>query len=151
MNGLTISVYGTPAPQGSKKAYVRGKRAVLVESSARVAPWRQAVTEAAVKRMIDTSAQTLLGPVQVTIIFYLRRPLHHYRTGKNSALLRKGAPEWPANKPDGDKLLRSTFDALSDAVVWRDDAQVVECSWAKKYTPANTPPGAVIEVWPMSA
>ena len=48
-----------------------------------------------------------------------------------------------AKVPDLDKLLRSTFDAITTAGVWRDDAQVVVVSASKSY--ADTfPPGALI-------
>ena len=41
---ITIRVYGTPAPQGSKRHVGRG---VMVESSKKVKPWREAVKQAA--------------------------------------------------------------------------------------------------------
>ena len=44
MGALTFRVYGTPAPQGSKRHVGRG---VMVESSKKVAPWRQDVVAAA--------------------------------------------------------------------------------------------------------
>jgi hypothetical protein len=55
MTEVVITVYGTPAPQGSKRAFaVRGKggaptgRVAVIESSHdRVKSWRQAVVDAA--------------------------------------------------------------------------------------------------------
>ena len=38
-------VPGIPQPQGSKNAYVRGGRAVLVEANKNLPAWRQIVTE----------------------------------------------------------------------------------------------------------
>ncbi|MGP5083022.1 hypothetical protein ACTXJ8_14785 [Corynebacterium variabile] len=43
----TFHVPGVPAPQGSKNAYRRGNKVVLVESSKMVKPWRAAVAQAA--------------------------------------------------------------------------------------------------------
>ena len=45
---ITITVYGMPGPQGSKRFVgTRGGRGVMVESSAKVKPWREAVKHAA--------------------------------------------------------------------------------------------------------
>ena len=41
-----LSVTGRPAPQGSKNAYVIGKRAVMVEASKHLPAWRTAVVGA---------------------------------------------------------------------------------------------------------
>lgn len=68
---------------------------------------------------------TLTGPVALEVTFTLPRPKAHYRTGRNSHLLRDNAPHRPDRLPDLDKLLRSTMDALTAAGVWADDAQVV--------------------------
>ncbi len=141
---LHFAVHGTPAPQGSKRAYVNRHtgRAAVVESSTRVRPWREAVKHAALDARVMAAATldarpatlaTLTGPVVVAITFYLPRPKSHYRTGRFAHLLRDNAPRNPAGKPDLDKLARSTLDGLSDAAVWADDAQVVSLSVAKAY------------------
>ncbi|WP_312681328.1 hypothetical protein [Stenotrophomonas chelatiphaga] len=46
---IRIVVYGSPAPQGSKsfKGLAKSGRAILVESSKKVCPWRQDVKLAA--------------------------------------------------------------------------------------------------------
>jgi Holliday junction resolvase RusA-like endonuclease len=58
---------------------------------------------------------------------------------------------WPDRKPDLDKYVRSSGDAMTTAGVWRDDAQVVELECAKRYpnegTDALPHEGAVIRVW----
>jgi Holliday junction resolvase RusA-like endonuclease len=136
---IAITVHGTPAPQGSKRAIVRGGRAHLIESSHdRVKSWRQAVVDAA----LGEDWMQLRGPVEVDVTFRLKRPKGHYRTGRNAHLLRDGAPAYPATMPDLDKLLRATMDALTAAGVWADDAQVVTVTAAKTYGQ----PGADITV-----
>lgn len=129
-----LRVHGLPAPQGSKR-HVGGGR--MIEASKKVAPWRAAIVAEA-DRMGLTDLQ-LDGPISMRCFFYLPRPkAHHKRDG-----LRDDAPTHPAKVPDLDKLLRSTFDALTTAGVWRDDAQVVVVSASKSY--ADTfPPGALI-------
>ena len=49
--------------------------------------------------------------------------------------------------PHIDKLLRSTFDALTQARVWEDDARAVEVSASKLELVDGELPGAVITIW----
>ena len=116
-------VHGTPAPQGSKKAFVRGGRALLVDASSKTKPWREAVVSAA----IDAGAADLQmdGPLFASCIFWFKRPKSHYRTGKNAHLLRDDAPEYVTTTPDIDKVLRSTYDGLTQAGVIADDRFIV--------------------------
>ena len=143
MTPIEIVVHGTPAPQGSKKGYVRGGRAVLVESSAKVKPWREAVKQSAL--LADYNYAENVGAIGVAVVFYMPRPKSHYGTGANAHMLRDRAPRLPIGKPDLDKLLRSTLDALTDAGIWRDDSQVVVIKASKVYADFR-PPGAVIVV-----
>ena len=136
----TIRVFGHPAPQGSKRHVGNG---VLIESSAKVKPWRQDVRAAAIE-----AAAHFDGPVRLTVGFLLRRPASHYRTGKNAHLLRDAAPRHPGKKPDIDKLLRSTLDGLGESGIWRDDAQVVRVRAEKLYAD-HEPVGAHITIEPL--
>lgn len=148
---MKLEVYGTPAPQGSKRAFaVRGKGgvptgkvAVIESSHDRVKSWRQAVIDVVCAQIV--TAVPLDMPVAVKMLFFLPRPKSHYRTGKNADQLRPGAPRRPAKMPDLSKLVRATEDALTDAGMWRDDAQVIEIS-AMKYWADSRPPGAVIVI-----
>lgn len=144
---LHLTVIGTPAPQGSKRGFYNQRigRVQMVESSKKVAPWRQDVKAAALNQIAETNWTHLVGAVGLTIAFYLPRPAGHFRTGKNAHLLRDAAPAYPGKKPDLDKLLRSTLDALGEAGVWRDDAQVVDVHAYKLYADAR-PPGARITI-----
>lgn len=150
---MKIIVHDTPAPQGSKRGFVNRHtgRVNMVESSKRVAPWREAVKTAALTETARTGTTTLTGPVVVSIVFTMPRTKGHYRTGRNAHLLRDGAPTAPAGKPDLDKLTRSTLDALTAAAVYRDDSQVVELVAAKAYPNDGREdslphPGAIIRV-----
>lgn len=143
---VTITVYGTPAPQGSKRAFVAGGRAVIVDDNKpALRSWRQDVKAAA----LDTYAAMARCPVAVTVTFFLARPKGHYGTGRNAAVIRASAPRRPAVKPDIDKLLRSTLDGLKEAGIYADDAQVVTITARKQYA-EERPPGALIsvsEIW----
>lgn len=132
---VDIWVDGVPAPQGSKSAYVRAGRAVIVEGAsksgrAKHAAWRKAVKDAVVEQAVEFGPRKHLvpfvGPVSVTILFLLPRP-------KSS----RDLLGWVPKRPDLDKLCRSTLDACTDAGVWEDDSQVSELHAEKHYGDAN--------------
>ncbi|MGH9251885.1 MAG: RusA family crossover junction endodeoxyribonuclease [Acidimicrobiales bacterium] len=138
-NSLVFTVYGLPAPQGSKRHVGNG---IMVESSKRVKPWREDVRQAA----LDALREPFTGPVEMHVTFTLPRPKGHYRTGRNADLLRDAAPKFPAGKPDLDKLLRAVMDALTSAGVWKDDAQVVHALVTKCYDGDGFRPGADVSI-----
>lgn len=143
MTALEITVYGTPAPQGSKRHVGNGR---MVESSKLVKPWREAVVHAAIEARTAIGHTTLLDAVTVCATFFVKRPKSHFRTGANAHLLRDGAPAYPTTKPDLDKIVRATLDALTTAEAYRDDAQVVRLNVTKAYAD-DRPVGADITVW----
>ncbi len=129
---MHIRVYGTPAPQGSKTAVVRGGKAIMFESSKKLVPWRDACIMAS--KMATTEAPTpLAGPLKVKVTFYLERPRSTLRDYPNSA-------------PDVDKLLRGVFDSLQIAEVIMNDGQIVDVDANKLWADENHPPGAVIDI-----
>jgi len=127
---MIITVHGTPAPQGSKRHVGRG---VMIESSKMVKPWREAVKWAAIEVLVGAG---FTGPVTVEVDFYFPHP----KTGKRRAT--------HSVKPDIDKLLRSTFDALKDAGVFEDDSRICDVTARKHYATqfSPVPAGAVIRV-----
>ena len=135
-------MYGDPAPQGSKNAYVRGNRAILVESSAKVRPWRQAVVAEILKQPVFTHTDG----VMVRITFHFKRPKSHYGTRKGQPYLKETAPVHVSVRPDVDKLARSTLDALTDSGLITDDSLVSVLHVQKVYDPQ---PGASITVKPL--
>lgn len=147
MTTLTINAVGTPAPAGSKRAFVVNGRARMVESSNKVRPWWQAVAGATQEALPDDWTP-LAGPVRVQIEFFLARPRYHYGTGKNANRLKPTAPSYADKKPDTDKLERTVLDALKAAGVYLDDCQVADLHGVKRY--ANAATGARITVSPLS-
>lgn len=149
---LRIVVYGLPAPQGSKRALTHrttGRPVVIESGHARVQAWREDVKAVALDARGTcpcddpdcTLAATIDGPVSVAVTFTLPKP----RTVNR---------RYPHLKPDLDKLTRSTFDALTAAGVWADDARVVRLVAEKTY-PGGAPgaldsPGAVVSVHPVT-
>jgi len=129
---LAFDVFGRPAPQGSKKSVGNGR---FIEASKYLPAWRKAVKEAAVIAKQD--AETLTGAVQVSVSFYLERP---------KSVPKKSRP-LPTVMPDLSKLVRGVEDALTDAGVWGDDAQVVKII-AFKYYADDRDTGCFVEVQP---
>ena len=146
MTLFSVAVYGTPAPQGSKRHVGHG---VMVESSKKLQPWRDAVRSDAATAH---AGPALDGELFADMVFSFARPRSHYRTGRNAHLLREGAPTRPASPPDLSKLARSTEDALKDAGVIVDDARIVEYGrLAKVYVDSDrdalAKPGVVIRIY----
>lgn len=137
---IEVVVYGIAAPQGSKRHVGRG---IMVESSKKVAPWRDDVRAAA---LTVHDGPPLDGPLAALMVFTLRKPA--------SAPVRRRT--WPDRYPDLSKLVRSTEDALTTAGLWADDARLVEYVRLAKVYPGEDPdaldrPGAVIRVWSIGA
>ena len=135
---LTITAYGQPAPQGSKRHVGGG---VMIESSKAVKPWREAVKSAALD-VRGPGWVPIDAPLAVSMVFTMPKP----------ASAPKRRRTWPMRTPDLSKLIRSTEDALTDAGIWRDDARVVSYERTTKVYPGEgedslTSPGVVIRIW----
>ena len=146
---IEIRVWGIPAPQGSKqvRGYVAG-RAILGESSKAVAPWRVDVRAATQNQY---QGPILTGPVAVCATFLFSRPKGHYGSGRNADRLKPSAPRHLTSVRHGDldKLLRSTFDGLSQSAgggLITDDSLIVEVMANKRYVEEGELPGAYLTV-----
>jgi len=164
---LAIVVWGTPGTAGSKRPFAiyKGKgadrqftgRIAMTDDAARRpsspgATWRQAVVEAA-REVVGckcpdpgcsdlATGYPLEGPLEIAMVFT--------RTKPGTSPKRKRS--WPIARPDVTKNARVTEDALTDAGVWRDDAQVWNYRRLAKVYPgedemALPTPGAVIYIW----
>jgi Holliday junction resolvase RusA-like endonuclease len=150
---ITLTITGTPAPQGSKKAMpiykgskkkgtrqFTGKVNLVEQTRKTLKPWREAVTEQAAEQY--TRPAPLDVPLSVGMVFLIARPKSVRRP-------------YPAVTPDLSKLVRAVEDALTDAGVWRDDALVVRYhELAKVYLHpdmAVDEPGVLISIRPLAA
>jgi Holliday junction resolvase RusA-like endonuclease len=149
---VTIEVAGTPAPKGSARAFMtRGPnpRAVLASGSSaigrvKIKAWEQAVREAAnLHPMVRGRSSPVFVdvPLHVSMVFRMARPAGHWRKAGG---LKPSAPPFPAVKPDLDKLVRATADALTGSV-YDDDARIVLKVSSKIYAMPGTE-GATIAV-----
>ena len=122
MRSLAFQVFGDPVPQGSKRAVIHrstGRAVVFDDNSGGLRSWRSQIVDAARAELNGEAPD--LGPVRVTLMFFLRQPK------------RPKAPV-PITKPDVDKLARAVLDGMTDAGVIRDDSQVTTLTARKRYT-----------------
>jgi len=117
---ISYFIEGEPAPQGSKSGFIKSGRVVMVESSKKVKPWREAVVIQTARHLSWKGLNPLTTPVEIALVFFLPRPKTVTRL-------------WPSVKPDLDKLIRSTFDGLTTGGLYTDDALVIAVSASKQY------------------
>jgi len=128
---IRFTAYVTPTPQGSMKGFVLpGKwgakpRAILTSDNKKLKPYRGEVTREAMVALRDAGVEEPFAekhvPVSMVLDFYFQRPpsIPKKRVGM-------------VVKPDIDKLIRSTTDAMT-GIIYADDAQIVELSVRKHY------------------
>lgn len=121
-----IEVHGVPGPQGSKRHVGGG---VMIESSKKVRPWREAVKFAILEQNLSQLGDV---PLVVNIVFRFARP----KTVKR---------KYPSTRNTGDidKLERATHDAIVDSGLIYDDSQIVEHYGRKVY---GEPIGCTIQI-----
>lgn len=138
MSSFGFRVYGIPAPQGSKKARVssKGKPYVQEQSAKTLVPWRSAIVKAAIGARGDM--RTMSQPIKLSVTFYMPRP----------ASITPKKRLYPSVAPDLDKMVRGVGDALKDAGVYGNDAQIVQIEALKLYATEDVrlSPGAWIVV-----
>lgn len=142
MTELSVFVAGVPAPQGSKNflGTFKGKdgrtHGIMGESSKKVKPWRADVRSA----LIDADGKPKVSfgdsPIVADLVFIMTRPKSTPKK-KTPAAIRK---------PDLDKLIRSTFDAISSAGVWADDSRVIGVVASKMIAGMDEPTGCHIRL-----
>ena len=104
----------------------------MVESSKKVPAWRSAVSLIA-----HATHKRFTGPVEVTCEFVMPRPK---AWGKNRQ-------DPMTERPDVDKLLRSTLDGLTNSGIIPDDSHVVQVQGTKRRaTSFKEPTGAHITI-----
>jgi len=125
-------VPGLPVPKGSARAFYHktAHKVVTFQTNAdKQRPWASMI---AVEARKAWQGEPTRGPVKVHTLFTMPRPKKHFRTGKHAADLRPDAPYFKASDPDGDKLTRCVWDALT-GICYLDDGQVADWGGAKVY------------------
>lgn len=137
---MELEITGLPAPQGNKTAYLNKAtgRPVIVEGKGpgrlAVQAWREAVGETCRAELERHPQSPLTGPLAITIRFrFPPTKSDPYRF-------------WHSTKPDLDKLVRSTFDALKLGGVIADDSMICKLTALKRYINGSETAGASIEI-----
>ncbi|MDD5501978.1 MAG: RusA family crossover junction endodeoxyribonuclease [Candidatus Thermoplasmatota archaeon] len=137
MSEISFLVQGRPAGSGSKVAFKTPQGKMIVAPASKFQkPWQEAVkwafTQSPYGQTVYGRRVLLTGPLKVSITFIFIRPQSHFGSGANADKLKKSAPQHPFHRPDLDKLIRSTGDALT-GLIWRDDSQIVELTATKVF------------------
>lgn len=137
MTPVRLWVPGTPRPKGSLRHVGKGR---MVENHEHSGDWRAMVAYAARQELIDLEnlgnpPGAYLGAVRVTVQLRFAPP-KSWRGG------------FPTSRATGDvdKHARNILDALQDAGVFKDDAQVASLRISKRYCQGAETPGANIEI-----
>lgn len=144
-NGLAIMHPTTGKPRRRVKMDANDRAVIFtVDDNKKSGPWMKKVQRAAVAAMAGREVFT--GPVKMTQDFYVERPLAHFGTGKNAGILKERfARAKPITKPDRLKLARAIEDACT-AVVYRDDAQIIDGPVRKHYCGVGELPRVEIQI-----
>ena len=139
---LSFQVLGEPVPQGQIRNLGKGRPSVYANQQ-RLLPFREHVQHAA-----EQAISACVG-IEFPINDGVGVTCHF--TVKRAVVPGKGLSQFPAKKPDIDKLERAIFDALRPAGVYHDDKQVVWSHSTKSY-PGTTVysllvPGVRIQVY----
>ena len=120
---ISFTVYGTPQPQGSSRAFIpKGwTRAVITSDNPKLKSWRQELADAALRAFKKGPIERDVA-VGVTAIFYFSKP----KSAKKSTHSK-------TTKPDVDKLLRAALDGMT-GIAYHDDAQVITASVGKYFS-----------------
>jgi Holliday junction resolvase RusA-like endonuclease len=103
----------------------------MIEANPHHKGWRDEVITAARMAMGTQGTEKFLGPLKVELLFEMPK----------GSTVRRHSPE---TAPDVDKLTRTIFDALEQAGVVQNDAQICDVHAVKIYGTTRT--GVTIEV-----
>jgi crossover junction endodeoxyribonuclease RusA len=126
MDQFTVTVYGLPAPQGSKRFMGMSKagKGIIVNTSTALTPWRNEVVSVSTREL---DAMGRPAPFSCAVILEA-----HFSFTRPKSVKRSNRPHMSI-APDLSKLVRSTEDGLKDAGVFVDDALIVAIYCSKQY------------------
>jgi crossover junction endodeoxyribonuclease RusA len=116
---FNLFVAGDPRPQGSKKAFQRGMKIVLVESNKDLPAWRETMKKAFELKFMELDSRFETA-ISVSLTFWLKRPKSVKR-------------QYATGTYDIDKLTRACLDSLQSAGVIANDNLVVDLVVRKNY------------------
>lgn len=126
---ISFFVVGDPKGQPRVKACKRGAfTGVYTPDTAD--EWKKAIK---VDLHDNWDGKQFEGPVMLFLDFFFKRPKSHMcKKG-----LKETAPSKHTSRPDADNLAKAVMDALGDAGLFRDDAQVSHLVVQKGYSDSD--------------
>ena len=134
---VTIRMGGPPRGKGRPRFGRRGSF-VAVWTDKNTAGYEKALAFAGAQAMGSTPPR--LGALSVRIEAGMPVPASWSQKKRSAAL---AGDLNPTGKPDFDNIAKIVGDALNK-IVWRDDSQIIVCSFRKFY---SAEPGLTIGVW----
>jgi len=128
MSEVRFSALIEAEPQGSVRAFVVKGRAVLTSDNPHLNAYRKTLAAIAAGAMVRAGIERPMAGKHVGVAVAIQ-----FTFVKPASVKRR--PEMSV-RPDVDKCLRSTLDALT-GILWLDDAQVVEVTARKLYGPTE--------------
>lgn len=137
---ITLTVLGNPNAQKRHKTFKMGAKNINIQGHDISVGGRNVNTDPSAGAKADFLAivqkeapsSPLLGPLKLSVHCFFPRPTSHYRSGKNSHILKDDHPEWHISRPDTDNCLKFVMDSLN-GVFWKDDSQICSTEASKKY------------------
>lgn len=124
---IHLTVLGDPSAQQRHKHFNRGKFSGTYDPSKEK---KESFLSIIQKNAPETP---ITDPIMIEVTFYMSRPQGHYKTGKNSSMLKDSAPEWHTAKKDLDNMVKFCTDAMNK-VFYRDDSQICSIVAKKLYS-----------------
>jgi Holliday junction resolvase RusA-like endonuclease len=124
---ITRTVLGEPKAQPRHRHFTRGSFVQTYDPAAKAKETFASILQR------EAPETPVSDPISLTLVFYMARPKGHYKTGKNSDMLKDSAPEHHTGRPDLDNLTKFVQDALNK-IYYRDDALICALKAIKVYS-----------------
>lgn len=86
-----------------------------------------------IKAIDNFPTEKMTKPIKCVLHFYCKRPKTHYKSGKNSDILKDTSPKYNINNKDLDNMVKFVLDALNDKL-YTDDSLIFEINCSKMYS-----------------
>ena len=124
---IKLVVLGEPKAQTRHRHFKRGKFSGNYDPSA-----DDKQTFASILQQ-QAPKEPISAPISLEVVFYMGRPKNHYKSGKNSEMLKDTAPEYHSGRPDLDNMVKFVQDSLN-TIYYKDDALISQITAKKIYS-----------------
>jgi Holliday junction resolvase RusA-like endonuclease len=127
MTQIKLVVLGEPKAQARHRHFTRGTFSGTYD------PSKDKKESFASILQSQAPKEPISEPIALELDFYMARPRNHYKTGKNSDMLKDTAPEHHSGRPDIDNLVKFVQDSLNK-IYYKDDALICQLVACKIYS-----------------